>query len=291
MCKVVDDNDYLFYLDIYIGWDNPNIDIPNNLTIHFHFKTDVGWVVSPATQSITKKARALYNEHILPQFESASTPLCKMLSKLAPTRDDVFKDQSETQIMRHLLTRIIDWETYCQSYRILGHMAIKILKYRGLYGEYLAKVDENKKINDVFRVMLIRSISPKHLPDLSPAQCFSIVRAIVEDKNQVLANDYSQQTMGLPIYQSFLPDIHKMLHDFSPHFTSKTDRLYLFPCFNFFKHMEQINKVCFEFSFVNVLAWLSSVMWTGVCFCLLFFPFVFVLMTGSKVRKFCKFCP
>ena len=58
--------------------------------------------------------------------------------------------------MRHLVNQIVDWKSYQESKMILGHLTITILKYRGLYKEYLKKVEENKKLNEVFRVMLIK---------------------------------------------------------------------------------------------------------------------------------------
>ena len=239
MCFVDDDNEHLVYLDVAIPWTV--LQLPSSLSVSFHYRTDKGWIRTPAVAKLESASRGFYCVHQQTQTESLLGSFSRMFKKFGA--ESAAQKSADRAIVVHLMDDIADWASYRYSRMVLNALKLKpdASGYKALWKAQLKAVEREQTLVAVHRLQLLKSIHPKQLPDLTAQHILSIVRGCVgEEDTALLSNEFNQQTIGIAVYNSFVGDLRRILNYVPSHNISTADRICLFPSFNFFRFFQDL---------------------------------------------------
>eukprot|EP01083_Nonionella_stella_P042292 114326_1 len=158
--------------------------------------------------------------------------------------EDAF--DSNMDIVEHLYSHIVDWETYkycrliANSLRRKNTLHVPKESYRILWNQHLKLIRNEPNLANAHRLQLVKSIDTKQLENISCQDLFYITRACVVDD---LAFDMDNpKTAGISLYNSFVNDA-RFIFDYLPfEEISLEDRLFMVPVFNYFSYLRTLKQ-------------------------------------------------
>ncbi len=147
MRKASDDNEHLLFLDLLIPWKS--LGNPPKLTCVFRYQTEKGWQTSGGF-NLLPEDNAKFHKHRQKRIPNA--PLLK---------------EAMNEIIRQLVKETKDYPSFSRNQTIVKSLRNKLLgmgkaeEYGEYYKEHFAIAQKCENINDVYRLILIKSIAPK----------------------------------------------------------------------------------------------------------------------------------